>query len=159
MNANDDEYIFDTVESNIDDLFGHEAGPVRKKNEDEMSITSMDGLKDFDIDGDGHITKTELLLHMEKLHVTQQQSNMYRRGLMAAFALFVLFAVTIGVVMFGVIEITKETTVSSDSELVGATMNGEPGSVVKTDIPRSYTVITDIPKLPPKALDALKQLR
>jgi hypothetical protein len=91
---------------------------------------------------------------VSKHQATKAEKAMLKKMLMGAVLLLVLFSLAISGLTWGVVELSKETKVSSDGELLGSSGTG----MVKTDSPRTYIVLTDIPKLPPKALDSLHQL-
>jgi hypothetical protein len=114
----------------------------------------LEGITEIDGDGDGKLSKSELLAYVSKHQATKAEKAMLKKMLIGAVLLLVLFSFAISGLTWGVVELSKETKVSADGELLGSSGTG----MVKTDSPRTYIVLTDIPKLPPKALDSLHQL-
>lgn len=113
-----------------------------------------DALLAYDKNGDGELDVDEILQIHQDMNHRKEQADLLKKILAGVILALLMLLLINGLLTFWVIKLTKDTKVSDDNGLTSTTS----AELLKTEKPRYYTTLTDLPKLPAAALNSLNRL-
>ena len=124
----------------VQDLLDHIADPKIHKI-----------LNEFEKNGDGRLDSEELVHLLEELSRQREKNDTLKKVFFGVFIVLIFLLAANTALTFLMLTMTKEVYVDSGN----SAMTSSSGSMLLTDKPRVYTMLTDIPKLPIAALNSL----
>ena len=119
--------------------------------EDQLKLDRIDHL---DEDGDGEIELSELINLEQHLEDSEKERKRLQLLIAAAVCGLIVFMLVTMLSTYFANELSKESRVNNQGKL----MSKDGKTMVSTENPRTYTTLLDLPKLPAKALNTLKQV-
>ena len=111
-------------------------------------------LKRYDVDGNGEFDMKEISNIMNDLIKRKEQVHLMRKVVAFAVILILFVLASNTALTLWMLNITKVVEVNNARHY----LTDRSGNLVVTDKPRYYVSISDLPSLPPKALNALSRL-
>lgn len=123
-------------------------------NSPAIHIGGREALAEYDHDGDGRISIRELEKYAQSHTQVKNDKKFLQKILLALFISLVFFTLAIAGLTMGIIEYSKDAAVDDK----GSMRSKNDDTLVITGNPVYYALVTDIPLLPPAALNNLNRL-
>jgi len=110
--------------------------------------------KQYDTNGDGQLDDEEMARVIQQL-ISKKRQNVYMFYVISGLLLLVIVHLTSSTLLtLWMLRVTKILDINNSNNYLTSTN----GNLLATDSPRYYTLLTDIPSLPPKALNSLTRI-
>jgi len=110
--------------------------------------------KQYDTNGDGELDDEEMARVIHKLISKKRQATYLKYTIGGLLLLVIIHLISNTLLTLWMLRVTKVIDINNGNNYLTSTN----GNLVSTDSPRYYTLLTDIPSLPPKALNSLTRI-
>jgi hypothetical protein len=140
----------------LDDLVRKGKIDLKKSRSLSTNITNpkVSAILDkYDANGDVDISLLDAVI--VELNEKRKQNVNLKRTAVGVFLIVIILLMCNSYLTYWIVNLSKDTSIRNNDNTI---VNVKTGEIVITDKPRLYTLLTDIPKLPMKALNSLQQV-